>query len=177
MSVIETSTRPNSAAQGAEKGRRLNHDLDVVTLQLGTESFALPADRVVEVLELLPVTPVPNASAFAPGLVNVRGRVLPVVNIHQRFGLIQAEPTRETRIVVVSVRYEGEDLTVAMVADAVHTVTHMQSAAMDDAPDLGVRWRAEFCHGVGKTEGGFVVIADIDRLVGGGTDTNNEDAS
>lgn len=137
----------------------------IVTLGLREEIFAVDAGIVREILDLVPVTAVPNADPFVGGLINVRGRVVPLADLHVRFGMETPEPTIDTRIVVVDVELGGEPTTVGILADKVYEVTEVTARSVQETPKLGMRWRPEFIQGIGKRGEDFMAIIDLSRLL------------
>ena len=135
-----------------------------LTLRLDDELFAIEAQSVREILDLVPVTVVPNASPFAAGLINVRGRVVPLTNLKVAFGMRSAEPDQDTRIVVIETEIEGEPSVVGILADKVYDVTDIEPAAIEQAPRVGMRWRPDYVRGIGKRRGDFIIIPDIHRI-------------
>lgn len=139
-------------------------ETSVLTIGLGGEVFALPAALVREILDVAPVTPVPTAPAFVRGLINVRGRVVPLVDLHRRFGMPVSAETIDSRFVVLEVRLDGEKSAVGIIADQVFEVTVLDGCPSADVPQIGTRWRPEFVQAIGRRRGGFVMVLDIDRV-------------
>ena len=138
--------------------------MEILTLGLQGEIFALPAGIVREILDLAPVAEVPNAPPFVGGLINVRGKVVPLADLRVRFGMERTPPTADSRIVVVEVDLDGEVTTVGLLADKVHEVTDVAEAAVEQTPRLGMRWRPDFVKGIGKRGDDFIIIVDVDRV-------------
>ncbi len=135
-----------------------------LTLRLEDELFAIEAESVREILDLVPVTEVPNASPFAAGLINVRGRVVPLADFKVAFGMHRAEADHDTRIVVVETEIDGEPTVVGILADKVYDVTDIEPAAIEEAPRVGMRWRPDYVRGIGKRQGSFIIIPDLNRI-------------
>jgi purine-binding chemotaxis protein CheW len=135
-----------------------------LTLRLDDELFAIEAQSVREILDLVPVTAVPNASPFAAGLINVRGRVVPLTNLKVAFGMRNAAADQDTRIVVIETEIDGEPSVVGILADKVYDVTDIEPAAIEEAPRVGMRWRPDYVRGIGKRRGDFIIIPDIHRI-------------
>jgi purine-binding chemotaxis protein CheW len=135
-----------------------------LTLRLEDELFAIEAGNVREILDLVPITEVPNAPAFVGGLINVRGRVVPLADLRVVFDMARPEPDEDTRIVVVEVDIDGEPTVAGILADKVHDVTDIDAAMIQDAPRVGMRWPAEFVRGIGKRNGAFVIIPDLEQI-------------
>ncbi|WP_423069378.1 chemotaxis protein CheW [Devosia sp. CN2-171] len=135
-----------------------------LTLRLDDELFAIKAESVREILDLVAVTEVPNASPFAAGLINVRGRVVPLTNLKVAFGMPRREPDQDTRIVVIETEIEDEPSVVGILADKVFDVTDIEPAAIEEAPRVGMRWRPDYVRGIGKRRGDFIIIPDMQRI-------------
>src|SRR5215468_2178473 len=140
------------------------HTARILTVRLGGEVFAIPAGVVREILDLRRVTPVPTAPAFVCNLINVRGRVVPLADLRLRFGMPAAEPSMDTRIVVLEVDLEGEPTTVAVLADKVYEVTQLDEIVSGDIPRIGSRWRPELVAAIGRRNGQFVMVLDVDKV-------------
>ncbi|MFD1254055.1 MULTISPECIES: chemotaxis protein CheW [Devosia] len=138
--------------------------MTALTIRLEDELFAVEAGRVREILDLVPITEVPNAPAFVGGLINVRGRVVPLADLRVMFGMDRPEPDQDTRIVVMEVDIDGEPTIAGILADKVHDVTDIEPASIEEAPKVGMRWRPEFIKGIGKRNGGFIIIPDMEQI-------------
>ena len=138
--------------------------LEVLTLDLEGETFAVEATYVREILDLVPITEVPHSQPFVAGLINVRGKVVPLADLRIKFGMAQKPPTVDTRIVVIELDLQGEPLTVGIRADKVHEVIEVSAAALQETPRIGTRWRPEFIRCIGKRGDDFMVVLDIARV-------------
>ena len=135
-----------------------------LTFRLGDELFAIDVSQVREVLEMETITAVPNAPEFMRGIINVRGSVVPVVDLRAKFGKSAAEKTVDTRVVVMELEMDGDSTVLGAVADSVHEVTELGDEAIEPPPRLGSRWRTAFIKGVGKRDERFILILDIDKV-------------
>jgi purine-binding chemotaxis protein CheW len=142
-----------------------NTPMKALTLRLQDELFAFEAGSVREILDLVPITEVPNASPFVNGLINARGRVVLLADLRVMFGMDRPEPDQDTRIVVMEVEVDGEAAVAGILADKVHDVTDIEAASIEEAPKVGMRWRPEFIRGIGKRDGGFIIIPDLGRIM------------
>jgi purine-binding chemotaxis protein CheW len=138
--------------------------IEVLTLELQGEIFALEATHVYEILDQAQVTEVPGSHPFINGLVNVRGKVVPLADLRLKFGMKQTPPTIDTRIVVTDVLLEGEKIAVGILADKVNEVTELTAAVLQDTPKIGMKWRPDFIRCIGKRGAEFIAILDIDRI-------------
>jgi purine-binding chemotaxis protein CheW len=141
--------------------------MKAVTLRLDDELFALEAANVREILDMIPVTRVPNVPAFVAGLVNVRGSVVPLADFRVMFGMTRNAADPDTRIVVLETAVEGEPLVVGLLADRVEDVADLDAASIEAAPRVGLRWPAGFVRGVGQSDGRFIIIPDLERIFAG----------
>lgn len=135
-----------------------------LTFMLGDEVFALDVSQVREVLDLTTITKVPRAPEFMRGVTNVRGSVVPVVDMRIKFGLPRLEDTSDTRIVVMELSMDGEMAVIGALADSVHEVVEMDPGQVEPPPKIGMRWKTEFIRGIGNRNNEFVIILDIDRV-------------
>ncbi|MEQ5872875.1 chemotaxis protein CheW [Sagittula sp. NFXS13] len=138
--------------------------IDVVTLRLGGEWMALPADCLREILEPVAVTRVPQSTPFSSGLINVRGVVVPLTDLKVAFGMPRTDPDADTRMLVLDLPLNGETITVAITADKVHEVTVLDVSTLDDVPSVGLRWPPEFVRGIGKQEDEFLLLPNLEAI-------------
>jgi purine-binding chemotaxis protein CheW len=138
--------------------------LQVLTFDLQGETFALDAGVVREVIDLAPETRVPGAAPFVDAVINFRGRVIPLADLRLAFGMPRAEPTRDSRIVVIEHELDGEPALIGLRADKVHEVTTINRDITEDAPRVGLRWRADFIRLLARRDGDVIVIPDLDQI-------------
>ncbi len=150
---------------------------ELLTFALDNETFAIEVDRVREVVDMGPISLVPKAPPFAPGVVNVRGNVVPLIDLRRKLDMSPPQGEAHRRIVVTEVTFDDETTLVGIEADAVYEVVDASRAAIDDIPRLGTRWRPEFIRGVVKQERGFVIILDIGRILAGGEASTRSSAT
>ncbi len=135
-----------------------------LTFRVGEEVFALDVSQVREVLDISNITKVPRAPEFMRGVINVRGSVVPVVDLRLKFGLPRTENTVDTRIVVMELNLDDEMTVLGAMADSVHEVMELEPDQIEEPPKIGARWRTEFIKGIGKRDDQFIIILDIDRV-------------
>lgn len=138
--------------------------LEVVTLGLDGEIFAIEAAHVREILDIVPITQVPNSRPFVNGLINVRGKVVPLADLRLKFGMEQKPSTIDTRIVVIEIALDGNPTTIGLLADKVYEVTEVASSALEETPRIGMRWRPEYILCIGKRGSDFIVVIDLERI-------------
>jgi len=135
-----------------------------LTLSLDRERYAVPVVSVLEVLENRPATRLPKASPYLKGIIDLRGKGIPVMDLRLRFGMSETESTKETSIVVVELSEKNGATVVGLLADAVHEVIEIAPEKMEEAPGFGVGSAADFIKGIGRQDEGFVLVLDLDRL-------------
>ena len=135
-----------------------------VTLGIDREVFAIPVEQVEEILDLRPVARLPHAPAYLLGMIDVRGRSVPVIDLRAKLGFTPAEATSSTRILVLEVAVGGRTLVFGLVADRVFEVTGMDGGRLEPPPEIGVRWRSDYISGVGRRGDAFVIVFDLSRL-------------
>jgi len=138
---------------------------EVLVLELQGEIFAIDAQRVREILDVVPITAVPGARPYVDGLINVRGKVVPLADLRLKFGMPKTTPTIETRIVVVETNVDGEETAVGLLADRVREVTELAAASIEETPRIGLRWRSEFIAGIGKRGADFIILLDLEQIL------------
>ena len=136
-----------------------------LTFFIRDEEYAVEILRVKEIIEYEHVTRVPTTPAHVRGVINLRGAVLPVVDLSAKFGNAETEPTRTTCIVVVETRLNDELITIGVVSSAVSEVVDIADADIEPAPSFGTSVRVDFLVGMGKLEGRLVLILDLDRVL------------
>lgn len=135
-----------------------------ITFKLGDEIFAINVAQVREVLEISQITKVPTAPEYMRGVVNVRGKAIPVVDLRLKFGLPKVENTVNTRIVVMEVAFDDEITVVGGIADSVHEVIELEPSQINPPPRIAMRWRTELIRGMGRRGDEFTIILDIDAV-------------
>jgi purine-binding chemotaxis protein CheW len=135
-----------------------------LTFKLDEEVFALDVAKVKEILEYSTVTKVPQTPDFMRGVINLRGSVVPVIDLRLKFGMTATEQTVNTCIIVAEVDMEGETILLGALADSVQEVNEMEPGQIEAAPHIGTRLNTDFIKGMGKQDNHFVMILDIDRV-------------
>lgn len=135
-----------------------------LTFQLGEEVFAIDVANVREILEFTTVTSVPKTPEYMRGVINLRGSVVPVVDMRQKFGMSRTEKTINTCIVVVEVTYENEDIIMGALVDSVQEVFELEAGNIEPAPRIGTHVKTEFIKGMGKRDERFIIILDSSKV-------------
>jgi len=135
-----------------------------LTFKLGNEIFGIDVAKVREVLDLTTITAIPRTPDFMSGVINLRGSVVPVVDLRLCFQMSKTDRTRNTCIVVVEVLLDGESTVIGALADSVEEVIDLEPDQIQPAPRIGNQIRTDFIKGMGKRESQFIMILDIDRV-------------
>ena len=135
-----------------------------LTFFIRAEEYAVGILRVREIIEYESVTRVPGLPSHVRGVINLRGSVLPVIDLAAKFGHEDAATTRTSCIVVVETRFDGETVVVGLVADAVSEVVEISEGAVEPPPSFGTGVRIDFLSGMGKLDSRIVLLLDIDRV-------------
>lgn len=136
-----------------------------LTFKLGDEAYALDVSRVKEVLELVPITNVPKTPPFMKGVINLRGSVVPVIDLRLKFDLPEVESTVDTCIIVIELHMDNDDtITLGAIADNVQEVIELTPEMIEPAPRIGTRLDTEFIMGMGKYNEDFLIILNIDKV-------------
>ncbi|MDU0458674.1 MAG: chemotaxis protein CheW [Geobacteraceae bacterium] len=135
-----------------------------LTFKLDEEVFALDVAKVREILEYTNITKVPQTPDFMRGVINLRGSVVPVIDLRLKFGMTSTEQTVNTCIIVTEVDMDGETILLGALADSVQEVNEMEPAQIEAAPHIGTKLNTDFIKGMGKKDNRFVMILDIDKV-------------
>ena len=135
-----------------------------LTFKLGDELFALDIAKVREVLDFTTVTRVPGTPGFMRGVINLRGSVVPVVDMRLKFGMTTIDMSVNTCIIIVEVTVDGEPVVLGAMADSVQEVLELEPTQIEPAPRIGTRLNIEFIRGMGKHDERFLMILDIDKV-------------
>lgn len=135
--------------------------LQLVTFRLGNEEFSLDILRVQEIIRHMDLTRVPRTPEFVEGVINLRGRVIPVLDLRKRFGLPADEKTNETRIIVVDV----DNRTVGLKVDAVSEVLRLPADTVEPPPAIVTGAESDYIKGVGKLDGRLLILLDVEKIL------------
>lgn len=136
-----------------------------LTFTLDKEQFAVDISKVREVLEFTSVTKVPRTPEFMRGVINLRGSVVPVVDLRLKFGLTRTEPCIDTCVIITEVESKGEKLVLGALADSVQEVIELEPGSIEPPPRMGTRVNIDFIRGMGKQGEKFLILLDLDRVL------------
>ncbi len=136
-----------------------------LTFQLGGEMFAVGILNIKEIIEYGSVTEIPMVPPFIRGVINLRGAVVPVIDLASRFGGKRSEVSRRTCIVIIELAEGEERQDIGVVVDSVSEVLEIPASEIEPPPAFGARIRADFIKGMGKVSGKFVIILDVAKVL------------
>jgi purine-binding chemotaxis protein CheW len=135
-----------------------------LTFKLDDEVFAVDISTVREVLEFTTVTKVPQTPEFMRGVINLRGSVVPVVDLRLKFGMSETSKTVNTCVIIVEVSLDGESTVIGALADSVQEVFEFDADQIEPSPKIGTKLNTDFIKGMGKRDEEFIIILDIDKV-------------
>ena len=159
MSEAEAVQKTEVSVPGAE------NDGKYLTFQLSEEGYGIGILKVREIIGMLPVTPVPQTPMFLKGVINLRGQVIPVVDLRLKFGLPEEEYTERTSIIVVEVKGLSTNIPIGIVVDTVSEVINIQAKEIEPAPAFGSTIDTNFILGMAKTGDGVKILLNIDFVL------------
>lgn len=137
-----------------------------LTFVLGHEEYGLPVLKVREIIKVMDITQVPQVPGHVRGVINLRGKVIPVIDLRLKFGFSQQEYTERTCIIVVDVALSGANVMMGIVVDSVSEVLNVTSAEIDQAPEFGDRVTTDYMLGLAKVKGTVKILLALDRVLG-----------
>ncbi len=135
-----------------------------LSFRLGDEVFAINVSRVLNILEMKPVTKVPRYADYLKGVINLRGSVLPEIDLRLKFGLPEKEITVDSSIIVCNIEKEGESIMLGILVDAVKEVLEIRNEDISPSPSIGTKYNAGFITGMWRVDDNFIMILDIDKV-------------
>lgn len=138
--------------------------MQFLTFMLSEEVYGVEVSKVREVLEVIDITKVPRMPPFMRGVINLRGGVVPVVDLAMKFGMDAIVNTVNTCIIVLEVEVNGDLVVVGALADSVREVIELDPSQIEPAPRIGTTLNTEFIEGIGKRDDEFIIILTIDRI-------------
>ena len=134
-----------------------------LTFKLLDEIFAVDVAKVREILEFSSITKIPQTPEYMCGVINLRGSVVPVIDMRLKFNMLKTETTVNTCIVVVEVMLDNELVVIGALADSVQEVLELGAEHIEPAPHIGTKFNTDFILGMGKIDGQFMMILNIDK--------------
>ena len=158
QSLTHSKTKLAAATDGSPQ--------QYLTFSLGGEVFALGILNVKEIIEFGNITEIPMMPAFIRGVINLRGAVVPVVDLSARFGRANSAITRRSCVVIIEARSEnGQPQDIGLLVDTVSAVQEIPATQIEPPPSFGARIRADFISGMAKVDGKFVIVLEVDKVL------------
>ncbi|MBY0504893.1 MAG: chemotaxis protein CheW [Bryobacteraceae bacterium] len=158
MSIATIEKMPTALSGDARAGKYL-------TFVLGREEFAIRVIKVREIMKIQDITAVPQTPGYVKGVINLRGKVIPVVDLRLKFGLAELEYTPRTCIIVVQMQGEGVTVQTGLVVDEVSEVLSLAANEIENTPDFGEGAGAAYLLGMAKVKGKVKILLDIDQVL------------
>jgi purine-binding chemotaxis protein CheW len=157
---METLAKGAASASGHAAGGKF------LTFTLGNEEYGVPVLKVREIIKVMDITQVPQVPPHVLGVINLRGKVIPVIDLRRKFGFAAAEYTERTCIIVVDVDLAPVRVMMGIVVDSVSEVLNVAESEMEETPDFGGRVTTDYIQGLAKVKGTVKILLDLDRVLG-----------
>ena len=136
-----------------------------LTFTLAEEEYGIGILKIKEIIGMMPITTVPQTPEFVKGVINLRGKVIPVIDLRLRFGMGEIDYTERTCIIVVEIDGQAGTVLIGIVVDSVSEVLNVKGDDIEDTPTFGTKLDTEYILGMAKMEGGVKILLDIDRVL------------
>jgi len=157
----EAVMQGESVAPGVKEGKYL-------TFSLNNEQYGIGILKIKEIIGMIPITPVPRTPEYIKGVINLRGKVIPVIDLRQRFSMGVVDSTDRTCIIVVEVEGPSGTVRMGILVDSVSEVLNIKGEEIEEAPAFGARVDTDYILGMAKMDGGVKILLDIDRVLSAG---------
>src|SRR5579872_5404867 len=158
LSMLSSNESVSTARSDSRAGKYL-------TFQLASEEFGVGVLKVREIMGIQEITAVPQTPAYVKGVINLRGKVVPVIDLRLKFSLEAAEYTQRTCIIVAQLRGESGSILMGVIVDGVSEVLNLTAAEIEDAPDFGDQSAAQYLLGMAKVKGKVKILLDLDKVL------------
>jgi purine-binding chemotaxis protein CheW len=145
-----------------------------LTFSLASEEYGIGILKVREIIGMITITTIPQAPRYVKGVINLRGKVIPVLDLRLKFGMEAIEYNERTCIIVVELAGSGRSINIGIVVDSVSEVLNIKAADIEDTPNFGASLNTEYILGLAKSAGRVKILLDIDRVLGDGFIVNPE---
>lgn len=136
-----------------------------LTFSMADEEYGIGILKIKEIIGMMPITSVPQTPEFVKGVINLRGKVIPVIDLRLRFGMVEKEYNERTCIIVVETQGDAGAVTIGIVVDSVSEVLNIKANEIEETPTFGTRLNTDYILGMAKMEGGVKILLDIDRVL------------
>lgn len=144
---------------------KVERDGKYLTFTMANEEYGISILKIKEIIGMMPITSVPQAPDFVKGVINLRGKVIPVIDLRLRFGMQQAEYDERTCIIVVEIDDQNKTVLMGIVVDSVSEVLNIKEQDIEDSPIFDVNLDMKYILGMAKIDGGVKILLDIDRVL------------
>jgi purine-binding chemotaxis protein CheW len=155
--------RTNSVNQAVQTTR--GREGKYLTFTLAGEEYGIGILKIREIIGMMPVTSVPQSPDFVKGVINLRGKVIPVIDLRLRFGMLPMDYTERTCIIVVQIDLQDTPLNIGIVVDSVSEVLNISGGNIENTPTFGTQMNTEYIQGMAKIDGGVKILLDIDKVL------------
>ncbi len=138
-----------------------------LTFSLAGEEYGISILKIKEIIGMMPITTVPQTPEFVKGVINLRGKVIPVIDLRLRFGMDSIDYTERTCIIVVEIEGTAGTVQIGIVVDAVSEVLNVNAEEVEETPTFGAKLNTDYILGMAKMEGGVKILLDIDQVLSG----------
>jgi purine-binding chemotaxis protein CheW len=145
--------------------KQSNITYSYLTFKLGEEQFGIHVSQVLNILKMIKVSAVPKSPEYMKGVINLRGSVLPVIDIRIKFGMPEKEYTNNTCIIVMDLDMEGETTYLGTIVDEVLSVHEIEEKQIEPPPSIGDKYKSEFIYGMAKVEENFIMLLDMQKVL------------
>ena len=160
MSELNQTIDQAVKAMGDREGKYL-------TFSLANEEYGIGILKIKEIIGMLPITSVPQTPEFVKGVINLRGKVIPVMDLRLRFGMSPIDYSERTCIIVVEIAGQAGTILIGIVVDAVSEVLNIKKDEIEETPTFGAKLNTGYILGMAKMEGGVKILLDIDQVLSG----------
>lgn len=138
-----------------------------LTFTLGHEEYGIPIHKVKEIIGMMEITHIPKTPEFIKGVINLRGKIIPIMDLRLKFEMEEKQYSERTCIIVVDIHFEGIKKQMGIAVDAVSEVVNIQSSEIEPPPEYGSQSNAEFLTGMGKVKGKVILLLEIEKILSG----------
>ncbi|OFX26471.1 MAG: hypothetical protein A2041_00520 [Bacteroidetes bacterium GWA2_31_9b] len=142
-----------------------NHVLTYLSFELNNEIFAVNVENVINILEMKKITSIPKSPEYFKGIINLRGKALPVVDLRIIFGINNLKFTNDTCILVLQIKVEGEEILLGAIVDCVKEVLELEQNYIEPVPSIGTKYHPDFINGIWKMDERFIMLLDLDNVI------------
>jgi purine-binding chemotaxis protein CheW len=144
----------------------VNREGKYLTFSLASEEYGISILKIKEIIGMMSITPVPRTPAYVKGVINLRGKVIPVMDLRLKFGMEEIGYTERTCIIVVETRGQSGSVLIGIVVDSVSEVLNIKAGDIEETPAFGARLETDYILGMAKMNGGVKILLEIDKVLG-----------